>query len=195
MPRQSHPRLILASASPRRAEILRRAGFSFAVRPSRVDESIRPGESPARHVRRLAREKALACAARVSGPAIILGADTVVVLGRHILGKPASPRDARRMLRLLSGRTHRVLTGIALLRLAPHGRTRVLSAVESTRVTFAPLGAREIAAYVSSGEPRGKAGAYAIQGRAGKFVTRIDGCYFNVVGLPLARLCRLLQAL
>ncbi len=195
MSNSRHFRLILASASPRRAEILRHAGFSFVVRPCRVDESIRGGESAARHVARLAREKALACAKRVSGPAIILGADTVVVLGRHILGKPSSPANARHMLRLLSGRTHRVLTGIALLRLASDGRTRVLSAVESTRVTFAPLGAREIAAYVSSGEPMGKAGAYAIQGRAGRFVTRIEGCYFNVVGLPLSRLCRMLRAM
>jgi len=191
-----HHRLILASASPRRAEILRQAGFSFVTRPTRLDESLRRGESPAHHVVRLAREKALACAKRVSAPALILGADTVVVLGRQFLGKPSSPRDAGRMLRLLSGKTHRVLTGIALLHLpAPHGRARLVSAVESTRVTFAPLSAQEIAAYVSSREPMGKAGAYAIQGRAGKFVTRIEGCYFNVVGLPLARFYRLLRPL
>ncbi len=196
----SRPRLILASASPRRAEILRRAGFRFIVRPANVDESVRPAETPAEQVTRLAREKALAAARRVRGPAIVIGADTVVVVGRKILGKPSSRRSARLMLRRLSGRTHRVLTGLALLglppgkRLPPTGRGgKMLSAVESTRVTFAPLSTRQIEAYVKSGEPMGKAGAYAIQGGAGKFVTRIEGCYFNVVGLPLARLCRLLQ--
>ena len=196
MPRLHHPRLILASASPRRAEILRQAGIPFRVVRTSVDESPRRGESPARLAARLAREKALAASRRVRGPAIILGADTVVVAGHRILGKPASHADARRMLRLLSGRTHRVLTAFALLHLAHRARRpRILSAVESTRVTFAPLTARQIAAYASTGEPMGKAGAYAIQGRAGKFVTRIEGCYFNVVGLPLARLCRLLHTL
>lgn len=193
-------RLILASASPRRGEILRHAGFQFITRAADVDESVRPGESPTEHVLRLAREKATAGAKGISGPAAVIGADTVVVVGREILGKPASRRDARRMLRLLSGRTHRVLTGLALLRL-PRGKHRqssarrgkILSAVESTRVTFAPLSSREIAAYVASGEPMDKAGAYAVQGRAGKFVTRIEGCYFNVVGLPLAHLCRMLR--
>ena len=190
-----HRPLILASASPRRAEILRHAGIPFRIIRTSVDESPLPGESPARHVARLAREKALAAARRGRGPAVILGADTVVVLGRQILGKPASARDARRMLRLLSGRTHRVLTGIALLRLQPGThRLRILSAVESTRVTFARLSPREIAAYVATREPMDKAGAYAVQGRAGKFVTRIEGCYFNVVGLPLARLRLWLRA-
>ena len=194
--------LILASASPRRAEILRRAGFRFRILPTSVDESPRRRESPARHVVRLAREKAFAAALRVRGPAIIIGADTVVVARRQILGKPASRAGARRMLRLLSGRTHRVLTGLAVLRLVqPVGmnrRTRVgflHSAIEETRVMFSPLTGRQIAAYVATREPMGKAGAYAIQGRAGKFVTRIEGCYFNVVGLPLARLCRMLRSL
>ena len=200
MPTRPHPRLILASASPRRAEILRRAGFRFTTRPASVDESVRPGELPAVHVTRLAREKARAGAKGISGPAVVIGADTVVVVGRKILGKPASRRDARRMLRLLSGRTHAVLTGFAVLYLPRQKRrSRTLtgatlrSAVESTRVTFAPLSAREITAYLASGEPMGKAGAYAIQGRAGKFVTRIEGCYFNVVGLPLARLYSMLR--
>ena len=188
--------LILASASPRRAEILRRAGFRFRILPTSVDESPRRRESPARHVVRLAREKAFAAALRVRGPAIIIGADTVVVAGRQILGKPASRAGARRMLRLLSGRTHRVLTGIALLRLSRGARRpRMLSAAESTRVTFARLTPSQIAQYVATGESMGKAGAYAIQGRAGKFVTRIEGCYFNVVGLPLARLSRMLRSL
>ncbi|HUJ41521.1 MAG TPA: Maf family protein [Candidatus Acidoferrales bacterium] len=196
MPRLHHPRLVLASASPRRAEILRSAGIPFRILPASVDESPRKGESPARYAARLARAKALAATRHVRGPAIILGADTVVVLGRKILGKPSSLAHARRMLRLLSGRTHRVLTAVALLRLAPGGRRmRLLSAVESTRVSFARLSPREIAAYVATGEPIGKAGAYAIQGRAGKFITRIEGCYFNVVGLPLARLSRLLRSL
>jgi len=195
MASSNYPRLLLASASPRRAEILRGAGIRFLVRPAHMKESVRPGESPKRLVARLAREKAFAAASLSAAPALILGADTEVVVGRQILGKPSSRRDARRMLRLLSGRTHTVLTGLTLLRL-PGGalRPRLISAVESTRVTFAHLTAREIAAYVASGEPMGKAGAYAIQGRGGKFVTRIDGCYFNVVGLPLARLCRMLQA-
>jgi len=196
MPGTPHSRLILASASPRRAEILRNAGISFRILRTSVDESPRRGESPARLAGRLAREKAIAAARRLRSSAIILGADTVVVLGRQILGKPSSRSDARRMLRLLSGRSHRVLTAVALLRLAPGARRpRILSAVESTRVTFATLSARQITAYVSTGEPMGKAGAYAIQGRAGKFVTRIEGCYFNVVGLPLARVCRLLRRL
>jgi nucleoside triphosphate pyrophosphatase len=193
-------RLILASASPRRAEILRRAGFRFETRPAMVDETVRAEEAPAEHVRRLAREKALTGAMQLSGPAVVVGADTVVVAGGEILGKPTSRSDARRMLRLLSGRTHAVLTGLALLRLPRRSRrcpalsgATLRSAVESTRVTFAPLSAREIAAYLASGEPMGKAGAYAIQGRGGKFVTRIEGCYCNVVGLPLARLYSMLR--
>ena len=194
-------RLILASASPRRAQILRDAGFSFRVRPASIDESPRRGESPARHVMRLAREKALDVAKRVQGDALIVAADTVVVVRRAILGKPSSPEDARRMLRLLSGRKHRVLTGLAVLRAGASGRARqnrssnasLLCGVESTSVWFARLTPGEIDEYVATGEPMDKAGAYAIQGRAGRFITRIEGCYFNVVGLPLARLYRLLQ--
>ncbi len=191
-------RLILASASPQRAKILRDAGFEFEVRPCAVDESLRPGETPAAHVERLAREKALA-AARIEGTGIVIAADTVVVANRKILGKPASRVDARRMLRALSGRTHQVLTGIAVLKLFhPPGMSSkrrvgsLSSAVETTRVTFARLNQREIETYAASGEPDDKAGAYAVQGRGGRFVTRIEGCYFNVVGLPLARLCRML---
>jgi septum formation protein len=192
-------RMILASASPRRAEVLRDAGFEFETRATDVDESPRHGETPAEHVERLAQEKARAAAQGMEGPAIIVGADTVVVAGDEILGKPSSREDARRMLHLLSGRTHEVLTGLALLHLAPEERrnpsrrgAQLRAEVETTRVTFAPLSRREIEEYLASGEPDDKAGAYAIQGRAGRFVTRIEGCYFNVVGLPLARLYRML---
>ena len=194
-------RLILASASPRRAQILRDAGFSFSVRPAEVDESPRRGESAVQHVKRLAREKALAAAQRLRGNAVILAADTVVVAAGRILGKPRSPADAACMLRRLSGRKHRVLTGLAVLRLDASGAGRsrtpaaasMRCAVESTSVWFTRLASREIKDYVAGGEPRDKAGAYAIQGRAGRFITRIEGCYFNVVGLPLARLYRMLQ--
>ena len=191
------PPLILASASPRRAEILRDAGFTFKTLAAGVDETPHRGESPAAHVKRLAVSKALVAAARVKHAATIIGADTVVVVGGKILGKPKSRADARRMLRLLSGRSHRVLTGLTVLRIAAGDASRprrahLQTAVETTRVWFAPLTSREIADYVATGEPADKAGAYAIQGRAGRFVTRIEGCYFNVVGLPLARLNRLL---
>jgi septum formation protein len=194
-------RLILASASPRRAQILRDAGFSFAVFPASVDESPRRGESAQRHVMRLAREKALAASNHFRGNAVIIAADTVVVASGKILGKPSSQNDARQMLRLLSGRKHRVLTGLAVLRmessraLAGRRHTRLLSSVETTSVWFTRLIPREIHDYVATGEPADKAGAYAIQGRAARFITRIEGCYFNVVGLPLARLYRMLRAL
>jgi|SRR5271168_2037180 len=193
-------RLVLASASPRRAEILRDAGFAFEARPANVHESARKGETPAEHVKRLAREKALAASLGIEGDAVVIGADTVVVAGRKILGKPKSRGDARRMLRLLSGRRHRVLTGLAILRVVrqpgAHRWRRfgfLRSEVESTNVWFARLSHREIDEYVATGEPDDKAGAYAVQGRGGRFVMRIEGCYFNVVGLPLARLYRMLQ--
>jgi len=195
-------RLILASGSPRRAEILRDAGFAFAVRPVPVDESPLPRESARRHVERLAREKALAAARHIRGPALVIGADTVVVVRGQILGKPQSHNDARRMLRLLSGRKHQVLTGLAILRLDPPARgsrqlrpAALRCETEITAVWFTRLTRREIEDYVASGEPADKAGAYAIQGRAGCFITRIEGCYFNVVGLPLARLYHMLRAM
>jgi septum formation protein len=180
--------LILASASPRRRELLAAAGLSFIVRPADVDERPYPDETPAEYACRLAREKADA----VDAPeeAVVLGADTVVVLEEHLLEKPRDPQDAARMLRLLSGRTHEVITGICL-RL---GSRRVVD-LARTRVEFAALSAREIEAYVASGEPMDKAGAYGIQGLASKFVERVDGCYFNVVGLPLALVYRHLKAL
>lgn len=188
-------KLILASASPRRAEILRDAGIPFETVSTNVDESRRANEPPEEFVRRLAEAKARAVAARLSanaGAAIVIGADTQVVVNGLLLGKPASAEDARGMLLRLSGRTHSVLTGLAAIRL-PDGALRI--AQEITQVTFAPLSEEEIAAYVASGEPVDKAGAYAIQGRGGRFVTRVEGCYFNVVGLPLARLYRILREL
>ncbi len=187
-------RLILASASPRRAEVLRDAGIAFEAVFTNADESPRPDEPPEELVRRLAEAKARAAAAKAAGagPAIVVGADTTVVADGLILGKPASAEEARDMLRRLSGRTHGVLTCLVAIRL-PDGALR--SELEITQVTFAPLSEREIEEYVASGEPFDKAGAYAIQGRAGRFVTRVEGCYFNVVGLPLARLYRILRAL
>jgi septum formation protein len=185
-------KLILASSSLRRAEILRDAGIEFEAIPSHVDERRLEGEPVETMVRRLAEAKARAVAARVKGSAIVIGADTVVVLGADVLGKPVSIEDARDMLSLLSGRTHAVLTGLAAISL-PDGATRIEP--ERTRVTFAPLTPQEIEEYLASGEPMDKAGAYAIQGRGGRFVTGIEGCYFNVVGLPLARLYRILREL
>lgn len=186
-------KLILASSSPRRAEILRHAGLAFDVFPANVDESRLPRESAPQFVRRLALAKASRAAevaARKGRTAIVIGADTVVVAGGKILGKPGDLPTARRMLRLLSGRTHTVLTGLAVLQV-PDGVERI--AVEKTRVRFAKLSEKEIDNYLMTGEPYHKAGAYAIQGIAGRYVTRIEGCYFNVVGLPLARLWSMLR--
>jgi septum formation protein len=185
-------RLILASGSPRRAEVLRDASIPFEVCVAPVEEAPRPGEAVEDIVARLAEEKARAAAPRIHGPAIIIAADTEVELGGKILGKPRDGAEAREMLSFLSGRTHCVLTGLCVLRV-PEGTVR--SAVENTRVTFAPLTQEEIANYVASSEPFDKAGAYAIQGRAGRYIARIEGCYFNVVGLPLARLYVLLKDL
>lgn len=181
--------LILASASPRRAEVLRDAGILFESLPVSIDETRWHKEVPAHLVRRLAKAKAAAAADRVSVPAIVIGADTEVVVDGDVLGKPAAAVDAREMLRRLSGRTHEVMTGLELIRL-PDRTTR--SEHEVSRVTFLPLSDAEINAYVASGEPFDKAGGYAIQGRAGLFVARVEGCYFNVVGLPLSRLYRVL---
>jgi len=186
-------RLVLASSSPRRVEVLRNAGFEFEIIPARVDESPRPGESPVALAERLAREKAEDVAARLApdNDAVVLGADTVVVGDDgSLLGKPSSSADAAAMLEKLSGRTHEVITGIALVA-AGGGRTRL--AHERTRVSFRDVSRPEIDAYVASGEPLDKAGAYAIQGRAGRFVTRIEGCYFNVMGLPLSLVDRMLR--
>lgn len=178
-------KLILASASERRAAILHDAGIPFTVMSSAVDETPYPGETPHDLVQRLAAAKAELVAARAVGPAIIIAADTIVTLEGRIFGKPRSSDDARHMLEKLSGHTHAVVTGVALIRLPDAER---LTFVESTLVHFATLSAEEISRYLATGEPHDKAGAYAIQGRAGRYIPRIDGCYFNVVGLPLARL-------
>jgi septum formation protein len=178
-------KLILASASERRAEILRDAGFSFNVLSSAIDETPFPGESAHDLVQRLAFAKAELVAARAVAPAIVIGADTEVTLEGHIFGKPRSTDDARRMLEKLSGRTHAVVTGVALIRLPDAER---LTFVDSTLVHFASLKEEDITRYLATGEPHDKAGGYAIQGHAGRFIPRIEGCYFNVVGLPLARL-------
>lgn len=185
-------KLILASASVRRAEILHDAGFSFTVLSSAVDETPYPGETPHDLVHRLAIAKAELAAARAVGPAIVIAADTEVALDGRIFGKPRSSDGARHMLEKLSGRTHAVLTGVALIRLPDAER---ITFVESTMVHFAMLSADEITRYLATGEPHDKAGAYAIQGRASRFIPRIEGCYFNVVGLPLARLQHALTAL
>ncbi len=187
------PQLILASQSPRRRELLATAGFQFIVRARPVEEIRAPGESPVEYVRRLARAKAEAAresdagnrTSSKSGDEIVLGADTVVVLGDRVLEKPVDADDARAMLRALSGREHVVITGIYLIH-----ADKAIADHESTRVHFVELTDREIDAYVLSGEPMDKAGAYAIQGLASKFVDRIEGCYFNVMGLPLALVYR-----
>lgn len=185
-------KLILASSSPRRAEILANAGLPFSVLSSAVDESPYPRESPVALVQRLANAKADLVSARAVGPAIILAADTVVVLDDKILGKPNSLEDARHMLEQLSGRTHSVFTGVALVRL-PDGERRQF--IESTLVHFRPITDEELSSYLAAEEPYDKAGAYAIQGRAGRYIPRIEGCYFNVVGLPLSRVLTELQTL
>jgi septum formation protein len=199
-------RLHLASGSPRRAQILRDAHIPFEKVSAPVDESARAGESPVERVLRLAQAKAEAgveavrrarsaaagAASETDSSALVIGADTEVVIDGEVLGKPASDDDAPRMLRRLAGRTHEVITGVAVIRL-PDGARRLDH--EVTQVTLAPLTADDIAAYVASEEHRDKAGGYAIQGRGGTFVTRVAGCYFNVVGLPLARLARMLREL
>lgn len=179
-------RLVLASQSPRRRELLIAAGVDVDVDPVDVDEMRREGETPGAYVERVARDKALAGVTRHPGRAV-LGADTAVVLGDEVFGKPTGPADAARMLRRLSGREHEVLTGVALAR-----DGRLESFVERTVVTMAPIPDADLAAYVASGEPLDKAGAYAIQGGAGRFVEGIRGSYTNVVGLPMERVMEVL---
>ena len=184
-------RIILASASPRRAELLTSAGFQFEVMPADVDETPNPAENPREYALRVARDKARATSTACRDPgAVVLAADTVVAAGREILGKPTDSGDARRMLRLLSGTAHDVLTAVVIRRQAAESID-----VATTRVWFRPLDEAEISWYVNSGEPDGKAGAYAIQGRAARFIERIDGSWSNVVGLPVATVYRLLKEL
>lgn len=185
-------KLILASASPRRAEILREAGIPFTVVSAAIDEAPIANELSHDLVQRLADTKAELVAARAVGPAIIIAADTEVVLDGQVLGKPRTADDARRMLTKLSGRTHSVITGVTLIRL-PDAERR--SFVETTQVHFTHIPDEEIIRYLATGEPFDKAGSYAIQGRAGRYVPRIEGCYFNIVGLPLARLYAFLNEL
>ena len=198
--------LVLASASPRRRELLTQAGFVFEVHPAHIPEDPEPNEDPIAYVVRLARQKAEAVFAALSRTAtadpsttlrcapedglVVLGADTTVVIDGVILGKPEDAADAARMLRLLSGRTHRVITGVALVTV---GQTEI--AAEVTAVKFLTLSEAEIAEYIATGEPMDKAGAYAIQGRAARWIPRIEGDYFNVVGLPLALVSTLLDGL
>jgi septum formation protein len=181
--------LILASASPRRSELLRNAGIAFTVDPADIHEQPLPNEQPLRYGQRLARDKARAVFARHSDN-VVLGADTIVVADEHLLEKPADAPDAARMLRLLSGRSHQVITGVSLI-----AQGFEQSEAEITEVRFSKLLEDEIAYYVEMEEPMDKAGAYAIQGMASRWVERIDGCYFNVVGLPVPRVYRMLRAL
>ncbi len=214
--------LVLASASPRRRELLTQAGFTFQVHPAHIPEDLHPNEDPIAYVTRLAREKAHAVFDEITKTAAseqpgapsfrlfsservgsnelhgaqapsaalqVLGADTTVTLDSHILGKPEDPADAARMLRLLSGRTHRVVTGVALV---TANQTEV--AAEVTAVRFLTLSEQEIEDYIATGEPMDKAGAYAIQGRAARWIPRIEGCYFNVVGLPISLVSTLLAS-
>lgn len=209
--------LVLASASPRRQELLRSAGISFAVQPANIDETPLSGESPGHCAERLAREKALAVAA-IRPQDSVLGADTIVVVDEIILGKPIDADDAFRMLRMLSGRVHRVITGVCLITPAvscqlpvasenvmgieeisgntPHAQTEskeLRTASETTLVTMSEISDEEIRAYVATGEPMDKAGAYAIQGRASRWIPQIEGDYSNVVGLPVALVYRMLR--
>jgi len=186
-------KLLLASNSPRRIELLRNAGLDFEVVPSGIDEGLPLAEEPPEdYARRLARTKALRVAATSPSGCVVLGADTIVTISGQILGKPSGPFDAARMLRMLSGQTHEVITAICLVR-APDQIAALKH--ETTFVTFLELNEDEIRAYVASHEPMDKAGAYAIQGLASKFVTHISGCYFNVVGLPVPLLYEVLKTL
>jgi septum formation protein len=180
--------LVLASNSPRRQQILADAGISFVVRAPNIPEERRSHESPGEYVLRLAEQKAFAVAC--SDDEVVLAADTVVVVMGEVLEKPRDPADAVRMLRLLSGRGHEVITGICLRT----GSEKIIEAA-TTRVHFVSLSEREVAAYVASGEPMDKAGGYAIQGLASKFIDRVEGCYFSVVGLPVALVYRHLKEL
>jgi septum formation protein len=180
--------IILASQSPRRRELLERAGVSFVVRAADVDESVQSGELPRQYVRRLAMRKALAVEREPQD--CVIAADTTVVIGESILGKPADEADAAAMLHRLQGRPHEVITGICLR----HGSDLYVDAA-TTVVHMDPMTEAQIRAYVASREPMDKAGAYGIQGLASRYISRIEGCYFNVVGLPVSLVCRYLVKL
>ena len=183
----TNPRIVLGSASPRRRELLALIGIPHEVRPADIDETERPGEAPAAYVERLAREKA-AAVARQAPDALVIGADTTVVIDGDILGKPADDADAARMLRRLSGRSHTVYTAVAVQRAG-----EVESEIEVVSVSVRPLSDDDITAYIATREPMDKAGAYGIQGFGATIVERIDGDYFAVMGLSLVRLVRLMQ--
>ena len=181
-------KLILASGSPRRKELLTAAGWQFEAITAGIDESLMPDEDPATYVQRLAKSKADAVAAQLAD-GLVLGADTTVVVDGQILGQPVDDEDAKRMLMLLNNKWHEVLTGVAVVRVA--GKSRV--DYETTRVRFAEMSEHEIEWYISTGEARGKAGAYGIQGAAGVFIKEIEGDYFNIVGLPIRLVYELIK--
>ena len=186
-PETRNVKLVLASSTPRRAELLRNAGIAFTLCPVEVAEERRPQEWPEDFVRRVAGEKAKAALARHADK-FVLGADTVVIVDGQVLSKPRDAQDASRMLHLLSAGSHLVTTGVCLL-----GPKVEDTRAETTTVSFSPLSDAEIAEYVATGEPMDKAGAYAIQGIASRWVTHLDGCYFNVMGLPVPLVYRMLQ--
>ncbi len=188
-PMKKQPAIILASNSPRRRDILRQIGLDFVQRPVDLDEKIRHGESPEDYAGRVSLDKARV-AAEKAGAGIVIAADTIVALDNRILGKPADVRDAHRMLTQLSGRMHHVITGLTVMDAAT-GKT--VTRTSNTKVWFRELSADEIAAYIATGEPLDKAGAYGIQEKGALLVSRIEGCYFNVVGLPLAVLGQILR--
>lgn len=181
--------IVLASASPRRAELLQRIGLDFRVQPADIEEIFDPASNLEMQLEKLALSKARAVADTLSA-GLVIGADTIVVIDQEVLGKPASPAEAGRMLSRLSHRRHRVLTGLAVIEVK---QGMVISGVETTQVQFRRLSPAEITAYVATGEPLDKAGAYGIQGKGAALVERIEGCYFNVVGLPVARLVGMLK--
>jgi septum formation protein len=185
--------LVLASASPRRKELLTQAGFEFKTIPANIPEERQANEDSIAFVTRLAREKAQFVFDQLARkmheePLLVLGADTVVVTPEEILGKPGDAQDAARMLQLLSGRVHQVITGVSLV-----SHDEIETGAETTAVEVQPISGPEIAAYIATGEPMDKAGAYAIQGYAARWIPRIQGCYFNVVGLPIARVAGMIE--
>jgi septum formation protein len=188
---QKNPPVILASNSPRRRDLLRRIGIQFTSDPADVDERVLAGETPETYAVRVALDKARV-ASRRAGAGVVIAADTIVVLDDAILGKPADLRDAERMLATLSGRMHRVITGLAVMDAATG---KALTRTAETRVWFRDLSPQDIAWYVKTGEPFDKAGAYGIQEKGALLVSRIEGCYFNVVGLPLSILPDMLREL